>query len=138
MQEMPGYAPDAPETPDVPAHLTKTAKKIFRQIVGELVEAKIPIKRVDGHAIGMAAICLDEVRRWSDLAEKIGTSPEMRMQCAQMVARNQRDAQEWLGVLGATPKSRAQMGLRGKTEGKKLGAVASILQQKRQVVSGAG
>jgi hypothetical protein len=127
---MPDYIPDAPERPRAPKHLSDTARGIFDDLVADLVDAGVPTKRADGHAIGMAAICLDEVRRWSEIGEQ--SHGDMRLQCAQVVARNQRDAQLWLGVIGATPKSRAQMGLRGKQEPKKLGAVASILQLKKQ------
>jgi hypothetical protein len=130
VREIPNYKPDAAELPESPEHLSEKAKIIFDGLVDDLVSAQVPIKKVDAHAIGMAAVCIDEVRRWSELGDTM--TGEMRVQCAQVVARNQRDAQEWLGVIGGTPKSRAQMGLRGKKEEKKAGTVASILAAKRQ------
>lgn len=128
---MPNFTVDEPEKPRAPAWLSAGSKKIFADLVEDLIVAGVPIKQVDKHAIAMCATCLDEVQRWSKIGDESTT--EMRMQCAQVVARNQRDAQEWIAVIGASPKSRAQMGLRGKTEPKKLGAVASILAAKRGV-----
>ena len=128
---MPGYVPDPPEAPVCPSHLSTSARKLFRSLVNLLVEAKVPVKAVDCHAISLAAICLDEVQRWSAMLENAESTKD-KIECAAIVARNQRDAQQWLAAIGATPKSRAQMGLRGKGETKKLGAVASILQIKQQ------
>ena len=125
--EMPNYTPDAPERPQPASWLSTAAKVIFTDLVNDLIKAGVPIKAVDGHAIGMAATCLDEVQRRSKRGAKSKYEAKRILECAQMVARNQRDAQAWLAVIGATPKSRAQMGLRGKQEAKKLGTVASIL-----------
>jgi hypothetical protein len=129
---MPNYTPPAPEKPNPPSWMSKGGKAIFADMVNDLMAAGVPIKRVDKHAIAMASTCLDEVQRWSKIGDE-STGSEMKMQCAQVVARNQRDAQEWLAVIGASPKSRAQMGLRQQEAKKKPGAVAQILQIKRQV-----
>jgi phage terminase small subunit len=129
--EMPN-SQDSPELPQPPSWLGEAAQTVFIQIVNELVEAQVPLKRVDGHSIGMAATCIAEVKRWTEVNEALSAHDiEMRMQCSQVIARNQRDLQGWLAAIGGTVKSRAQMGLRGKKEEKKLGAVASILQAKR-------
>lgn len=130
VREMPDYTPDKPELPEAPEYLVPSAKAIFHQMVRDLVKAGVPVKAVDGHAIGNAAMCQDQVAYWSKLMPTLQN--EARLQCAQMIARFQRDAQEWIAVTGQSPKSRAQMGLRGKTEAKKMGTVASILAAKRQ------
>lgn len=53
--EMPNYEPDKPdELPSAPSHLSETATAIFSQLVRELMDAQIPIKRIDGHAISIS------------------------------------------------------------------------------------
>jgi phage terminase small subunit len=129
-----GWKPEAPESPDPPDWLTKRGREIFAGLVADLVAARVPIKRVDSHAIAMAALCVSEVERWTKHGEEM--RGEMMLQCAQVAARNQRDAQQWLQVIGATPKGRAQMGLRGQEQDKKPGAVANILAARQQRSAG--
>lgn len=125
-------ATDAPEAVATPRWLTKSAKRIFRSLVADLTAARVPIKAVDAHAIAMAAHCIQQAQEWAE-QQTIQPPPtvEWRKDCAALVARFQRDAQEWLNVIGGTPKSRAQMGLKGKEAPKVTGALAVIAARRQ-------
>jgi phage terminase small subunit len=116
---------DPPEQPATPKWLGAAAKRIFRDLVADLMAARVPVKRVDGHAIAMAAYCLHQTQYWAEAQEQANVG-EHRQQCAALVARFQRDAQEWLNVVGGTPKSRAQMGLKGAKPMQAAGPMAVI------------
>lgn len=133
VREMPNYTPDAPEKPTAPSWLSKDARIIFDDLVGDLVAADVPLRQVDKHAAAIAANLLKEIQYWSKTADAAATGPELRMQCSQVIARLERDLLQWLPAIGGTTKGRFQLGIRGKKEQKKLGAVASILQAKRGV-----
>jgi phage terminase small subunit len=121
---------DPPERPATPKWLNGAARKIFRALIDDLVAARVPIKRVDGHAIAMAAHCIQQTQEWAEIQAQPGQSGEFRRECAALVARFQRDGQEWLSVIGGTPKSRAQMGLRSAEQKKPSGALA-VIQARR-------
>src|SRR4051812_9334213 len=58
--------------PVCPAWAAETVRVIFVSIVSDLIAAKVPLKRIDGHAVLMAAQCVDGVRE----ATAIGEDPE--------------------------------------------------------------
>jgi phage terminase small subunit len=127
-----GIQIDAPERPDTPKWLDGPAKKIFRSLLDDLVAARVPVKKVDGHAIAMAANCIWQAQKWTEHEATQGISREFQAQCAQLVARFQRDAQEWLSVIGGTPKSRAQMGLRGQEKKAAPAGPMAVLQMRQK------
>lgn len=118
---------DEPELPVCPKWLNPAAKKIFRSLVEDLAAAKVPLKRVDGYAISMAAQCIQQTQEW---AEKQSMTPppsvDWQKDCAALVARFERDARDWLSVIGGHVKSRAQIGLRGGSQPKPAGPLAVI------------
>ncbi len=79
----------------------------------------------------MAAHCIQQTQEWAEQQATPKMTPEFRQQCAALVARFQRDAQEWLSVIGGTPKSRAQMGLKGNGGQAKPTGVLAVLQSRQ-------
>ena len=121
---------DAPEAVETPDWLSPEAREIFDSLVEDLTAARVPIKAVDSHAIAMAAHCVQQTQEWASIqtqAADVGS----RKECAALVVRFQRDAQDWLSVIGGTPKSRAQMGIKGATQKTPAGALA-VLRARQQ------
>lgn len=129
-REMPGFRLDDPETPKPPAHLSSRAKRIFKSLVGDLVGAKVPIKKVDGHAIAMAAYCINATQEWTEKEKAPSLTPKDALEISRMIARFQRDAQAWMAAICATPQARARIGLRS-TEKPKADTVKKILEARQ-------
>ena len=127
--EMPGFRTDAPELPDPPVWLNAKSRVLFESLVEDLAAARVPIKRVDAHAIGQAAQCIEQAQHWARKQKRAKTTAAIA-DCAKLAARYQRDVMQWLAVICATPAARARIGLRA-TEEKKQGTVLSILAAKK-------
>jgi hypothetical protein len=97
-------------------------------LVDYLVTAQVPVKQADCYSIAMAAHCLTNVAKWTQ-REQEATLVVDKIECAKLIARFQRDSQAWLFALGATPRSRAQLGI--KSAKKQAGPLAELLAQKR-------
>jgi len=131
-RELAGITPDAPEAPVTPAWLSAAARKIFLGLVSDLIAARVPVKRVDAHAVAMTAHAITEAQAWARRERRV-RKIEQKLDCSRMAARFQRDAEKLLNVICATPSSRARIGLRS-TESPKPGRVLQIIQarEKRQ------
>lgn len=124
-----GVAPlDAPEQVKAPAWLSKDAKKEFKALVISLIAADVPIKQVDCYSIGMAAQCITSVAKWSEL-EEAAESLSDKLDCSKQLARYQRDSQNWLAAICATPTARVRIGI--KSTQKKAGPLAELLERKK-------
>jgi hypothetical protein len=128
-KEMPGYQPDQPDLPQPPRWLSGAGKTTFTGLVADLAAAQVPIKMADAHAVAMAAHCLTEAQVWAHRA-KTYRKTEDKIEAAKLCARFQRDSQQWLNAICATPTARARIGLRGGTTTKKPGRVLSIIQSR--------
>jgi hypothetical protein len=120
---------DPPQDVQAPKWLSGPAKKEFKLLVSYLKDANVPIKQLDAYAIAMTAQCVTSVADWS-VKEQAATSLDDQLACSQQVARFQRDSQQWLASICASPKSRVQIGLR--STDKKQGPLAKLLEQKQQ------
>jgi hypothetical protein len=123
-----GVVHDAPETLIVPKWLTRNSKVEFKRLVAELTSAKVPIKQIDSHVIGITASILAGVIEWTAKASKADNLKD-QLACAKQVAHYQRDSQKWLEMIGATPASRARLGL--KATPKETGAIALLIAQRK-------
>jgi hypothetical protein len=132
---MPGLVIDDPERPSAPKHLSAESRAIFSDLVAWLADAGVPIKRADGPIVSMAAEELAEAAKWSTIAAD-ADDVESQITSSQQAQRHRKAATDILLAIGGSPLARARLGLRGKTEPKKLGTVASILQMKRAASGG--
>ncbi|HLK64734.1 MAG TPA: hypothetical protein VKU19_14915 [Bryobacteraceae bacterium] len=94
--------------PDVP----EPVAKILNQLLRELTAAQVPIQSVDAHAIEMAARCMDTIRQAEEISSDPKTEPGTRLGAMRLGSRAGRDLQKWLEMIGATPGSRARLGIR--------------------------
>lgn len=88
-----------PESPVPPTWLKARVRKIFDQLVTEAVNGGVPTKACDGHMFAMAAQCTLDYQQAKDAAAR---------------ARIGRDLEKFYDVIGATPKARLRMGIKGK------------------------
>jgi len=119
--------------------LPRKAKLVFEQLVDDLTESGVSITRADTHALSMASLCLDSVANAAKdeasarrlLGSKTATSrlvaraKKEAASAARNMMRAERDAQTWLGMLAATPASRAKLGI--KPRAKKTGEFAHLI-----------
>lgn len=103
-----------PITP--PSWLLPKAKRIFKQLCADMAGARVPVKFLDAHAVGMAAQTLA-------MQDQVENNPAL-------FARVGRDAMQWLEAIGATPRSRARMGIRGNPDAVKETQLSNLLNRK--------
>jgi hypothetical protein len=124
--------------------LSRAAKAIFLELVDDLTAAGVAIAKADGHAIGMAAVCLagvaDAAREMQKArrlerkqpTQKLAAKYQRAAQAAgRTLARLERDSQTWLVAIAATPAARARLGIRPTK--RKSGAVADLLAARRRL-----
>lgn len=96
--------------PSPPAWLSKDQADLFRAVVSDLAAAKVPLKRIDCHAITMLVNCMDGVREATALAEDPDLEPAHRLAALKLKQTLGRDLIQWLPLLGAVPIGRARLG----------------------------
>jgi hypothetical protein len=129
----------------VPAKwLSRGAKAIFYELVDDLSAAGVAVAKADGHAIGMAALCLasagdaaremQKARRLErkEPVKKLAAKHQRAAQAAgRALARFERDSQTWLVAIAATPAARARLGIRPTK--RKPGAVSDLLATRQRL-----
>lgn len=89
----------SPESIPAPKWLKKRAQEVFLKLVAEAIDGGVPTKACDSHIFAMAAQCTVDYQTAKDAAAR---------------ARIGRDLEKFYDVIGATPKARLRMGLKGK------------------------
>lgn len=115
--------------PIAPAWFTPAQAELFDSIVSDLAAAKVPLKRVDRHAIMMTVECLDGVRAASTLMNDASVDPAVRAQAMQVQQKLSRDLIQWLPLICGTPTARARVGIKAEPE-RKPGPFAQLLAQR--------
>jgi phage terminase small subunit len=88
-------------TPRKPDWLPGTADAIWKSVIRDLKAASVPMgQRIDCHAIGMYALTILEAHKATEQGD------------TKLAARLGRDALQWAGQIGATPASRARLGIK--------------------------
>lgn len=88
-----------PEAIEAPTWLKKRAREVFAKLVAEAIDGGVPTKACDAHIFAMAAQCTVDYQTARDAMAR---------------ARIGRDLEKFYDVIGATPKARLRMGLKGK------------------------
>ena len=88
------------KSPEKPDWLPPTATDIWDATIEDLEAARVPLERVDGHAIGFYVLCVCQ------------TAQAVLAGDTKLSARLSRDAIGWAGLIGATPTSRARLGIK--------------------------
>ena len=112
--------------PSCPSWAAASVQTIFSSIVSDLVAAKVPLKRIDGHAVLMAAQCVDGVREATEIASDPETESHIRIMALKLKQQYARDLIQWLPLIGACPIGRQRLGQKAEPE-KKGGALAELL-----------
>jgi phage terminase small subunit len=82
-----------------PAWMPRTAAATWRRIVGGLRKAGVNLEQIDGEAVGFYTLCVD------------GAAAAAAKNDAKLTARFARDAIAWGNLIGASPSSRARLGI---------------------------
>lgn len=123
-------APEQSEAPTCPTWLSERQAAIWRELVNDLMAARVPLARVDSHAIAMAAYCLAAIDEWTRREQEEGISIPARLGMSKLIGKYQRDAQAWLVQIGATPGARSRLDIAPPPK-KHLGPLAMILAAKQ-------
>ena len=86
--------------PEKPDWLPLAATTIWDTIIADLEDARVPLERIDGHAIAFYVLCVYQ------------TAEAVLAGNTKLSARLNRDAIAWSGLIGATPASRARLGIK--------------------------
>src|SRR4051794_39420164 len=100
-----GVQPDAEQftKPEMPGWLPEDAKPFWTRIVESLEEARVPLERCDSEAVAMYGLCVFEAQKAANFAAAADVKPSEQLKFMAQVARFNRDAMNWAGVIGATP-----------------------------------
>jgi phage terminase small subunit len=88
----------------MPPWLPEERRPTWERVTDALRAAAVPLQRVDCDAVGFWVTCLD------------GAATAAATGDLKALARFERDAVVWSNLLGATPASRARLGLKPKQE----------------------
>jgi hypothetical protein len=101
---------------------------MFRDLVADLVAARIPLERVDSHAIAMVVRSLFSIAAADEIASGAGgaATVEQRLIALRLQGSFSKDLQAWLTQICANPGARARIGLKVSAS-KKAGPLAAIL-----------
>jgi hypothetical protein len=95
-----------------------------------LLASKVPLKQIDGYAIAEAvrAICAQE--ECDRIIASGATGVTTRLEAMRLQSARSKDLDRWLDKLGASPSSRARIGLKPAPE-KKVSALAELIAAKQ-------
>ncbi len=116
--------------PVCPEWLSPSQAATFRNIVSDLQVAKVPLKRIDAHAIMMVVQCLDGVREASLLGENPEAGTADRLAALRLKQQLGKDLIQWLPLIGACPIGRQRLGQKPEPE-KRQGALAELLARRQ-------
>lgn len=85
------------EAPQFPDWLPEKLEGLWDSVVTDLDAARVPLHRIDGHAIGFYVSCIQGARNAAEKGD------------ARLLARFSRDAIAWGNLIGANPASRARL-----------------------------
>lgn len=113
------------DLPTCPAWLPRNQAELFANLVMDLLAAKVPVRRIDSHAVAMAVQCLAGVEDAAGIYNDAETA-EQRIAALRIKAQFQKDLKDWLQLICATPGARARIGLKAAPE-KKAGPLAALI-----------
>lgn len=86
--------------PEKPEWLPLAAGDVWESVIADLEAAQVPLERIDGHAIALYVLAIHQ------------TGVAVAASDTKLAARLSRDAIAWAGLIGATPTSRARLGIK--------------------------
>lgn len=89
----------------MPEWIPAEAKGIWDTVLKDLVKAGVPLMRVDNHAVGMYCATIHEAQKAAGKGD------------TKLAARLGRDVLQWAAAIGATPASRARLGIKPPANG---------------------
>lgn len=116
--------------PSCPSWAAPSVRSIFEGIVSDLIAARVPLKRIDGHAILMAAQCVDGVREATAISEDPESDGSLRIMALKLKQQCSRDLIQWLPLIGACPIGRQRLGQKAEPE-RKAGPLAQLLARRQ-------
>ena len=126
-----------------PDWLNAIGQEVWHGLVADITTAGVILRKVDSHAVAMAAYNLGAIKDLSVEEDRILTSratPKAKAKAkytiSQRTRQHQQTIEKWLEKIGATPISRARMGIR-QAAAKDLGPIARLLQKKQELARGA-
>lgn len=122
-----------PDDPVCPPWLSARQKVLFTQTVADLHAAGVPVKRVDGDAIVMRAICMSSVEDAERFAQDPDISTQDRITALRLKGQFGKDLIQWVQLTCGTPAARARIGLKAPPEkkGGPIAALAAVMAARR-------
>lgn len=124
--------PTAPvgKLPTPPKCFTREQAEQFQNLVTDLLAARVPLERVDGHAIAMAIRCLGAIDGAQEIANDGDATVEQKLSAYRLMSAYSKDQKDWLQIIGAAPGVRVRMGLKPPAE-KKRSPLADLIARKQ-------
>ena len=120
-----------PELPTYPKCFTRQQAELFQNLVTDLLAARVPLARVDSHAIAMAVRCISAIEDADRISADPEATVEQRLAALRLQSTFSKDLKEWLTQICANPGARVRIGVKGTPE-KKAGPLAAILAAKQR------
>jgi hypothetical protein len=124
--------PSAPigKLPTPPKCFTREQAEAYQNLVVDLLAARVPLERVDGHALAMAVRCLAAVEGAEQIANDGESTTEQRLAAYRLMSAYSKDLKDWLQIVCAAPAARARIGLKSAPE-RKPGPLAQLIAMKQ-------
>lgn len=116
--------------PTPPKCFTREQAEAYQNLVVDLLAARVPLERVDGHALAMAVRCLAAVEGAERIANDGEATHDQRLSAYRLMSAYSKDLKDWLQIVCAAPAARARIGLKAAPE-RKLGPLAQLIAMKQ-------
>lgn len=116
----------AGDLPTPPACFSRSQAETFNNLVIDLLAAKVPLKRVDGHSIAMAVRCISAIEDAESIVNSGEANFDQRLAASRLVYQHSSSLKDWLDRICATVPTRARIGLKAQPE-KKAGPLAALI-----------
>jgi hypothetical protein len=128
----PACIPSAPvgKLPTPPKCFTREQAEQFQNLVVDLLAARVPLERVDAHAIAMAVRCLAAIEGAERIANDGESTHDQRLSAYRLMSAYSKDMKDWLQIVCAAPGARARIGLKSAPE-RKPGPLAQLIALKQ-------
>lgn len=127
----PECIPSAPigKLPTPPKCFTREQAEAYQNLVVDLLAARVPLERVDGHALAMAVRCISAIEGAERIANDGESTTEQILGAYRLMSAYSKDLKDWLQIVCAAPGARARIGLKPPPE-KKESKIAEFLARR--------
>lgn len=121
--------PPVGKLPTPPKCFTREQGEAFGNLVTDLLAARVPLERVDSHALAMAVRCISAIEGAERIANDGEATTEQHLAAYRLMSAYSKDLKDWLTQICANPGARARIGLKQEAP-KKQGDIAALLARR--------